>query len=149
RMVAFTVTTVKEEENERHSEVWVVPAAGGEPVRYTSPGVSSSAPRWSHDGTHLFFSSRRPGGEGSTWALRMDRPSGEAFQMDYPSGSRPRDGSFVVFSQGMDEDENGEGEDESEEGEEDPFERMAATARPPFGSITRPLEPRRFDGRHI
>ncbi|HSJ32903.1 MAG TPA: S9 family peptidase [Longimicrobiales bacterium] len=149
RLVAFTVTTVKEEENERHSEVWVVPAAGGDPVRYTSPGVSSSSPRWSHDGTHLFFSSRRPGGQGSTWALRMDRPSGEAFQMDYPSGSRPRDGSFVVFAQGMEDDEDGDEEDESKERDEDPFERMAATARPPFGAITRPLEPRRFDGRHI
>jgi dipeptidyl aminopeptidase/acylaminoacyl peptidase len=151
RLVAFTVTTVKERENERHSEVWVVPSAGGEPVRYTSPGVSSSSPRWSHDGTHLFFTSRRPGGRGSTWALRMDRPSGEAFQLDYRAGSRPRDGSFVVFARGL-EDENGdddEARDDGEDRDEDPFERMPATARPPFGSITQPLDPARFDGRHI
>src|SRR5690554_4834393 len=57
RQVAFTVTTVKESENERHSEVWIVPAEGGEPTRLTSPGVSSSNPFWSHDGTHLFFRS--------------------------------------------------------------------------------------------
>ena len=154
RLVAFTVTTVKEAENERHSEVWVVPATGGEPLRYTSPGVSSSSPRWSHDGTHLFFTSRRPGGSGSTWALRMDRPSGEAFQMEYPSGSRPRDGSFVVFTRGLeDDDDEDESEDEARdeegEGDADPFARMAATARPPFGAITHPLDPARFDGRHI
>ncbi|MGH7128309.1 MAG: S9 family peptidase, partial [Planctomycetaceae bacterium] len=53
KLVAFTVTTVKEKENERHSEVWVVPAAGGEPVRYTSPSTESSNPRWSHDGKYL------------------------------------------------------------------------------------------------
>src|SRR5215213_11566585 len=42
RLVAFTVTTVNERENKRHSEVWVVPTAGGEPVRYTSPSTESS-----------------------------------------------------------------------------------------------------------
>jgi Tol biopolymer transport system component len=147
RSVAFTVTTVKESENERHSEVWVVPTAGGEAVRYTSPGVSSSSPRWSHDGTHLFFTSRRPGGDGSAWALRMDRPSGEAFQMEYPDGSRPRGGAFVVFAQGMEEDEDDDEDDA--ESEKDPFERMHATARPPFGAVTKPVNPARFDGRHI
>ena len=152
RLVAFTVTTVKESENERHSEVWVVPADGGEPVRYTSPGISSSSPRWSHDGRHLFFSSQRPGG--STWALRMDRPSGEAFQMDYQTGSRPRDGSFVAFARGADEDDDADEEGDEDAPDEDdrnadPFERMEATARPPFGAITRPVDPRRFDGRHI
>ncbi|HMA24130.1 MAG TPA: hypothetical protein VKP00_09045, partial [Gemmatimonadaceae bacterium] len=35
--IAFTVTTVREAENKRHSEIWVVPTQGGEPVRYTSP----------------------------------------------------------------------------------------------------------------
>ena len=35
---------------------------------------------------------RAPGGRGSTWALRMDQPGGEAVQLDdYPSGSLPRD----------------------------------------------------------
>src|SRR5215217_8054041 len=50
RLVAFTVTTVNEAENKRHTEVWAVPAAGGQPVRYTSPGTESSAPRFSADG---------------------------------------------------------------------------------------------------
>jgi Tol biopolymer transport system component len=31
----------------------------------------------------------------------------------------------------------------------DVFEKMQATARPPYGAITRPLDPARFDGRHI
>src|SRR5947207_966831 len=60
--VAFTVTTVREAENKRHSEVWVVGMQGGEPARYTSPGYESSAPRFSDDGKTLYFTSQRPGG---------------------------------------------------------------------------------------
>src|SRR5829696_1984109 len=90
--VAFTVTTVRESENKRHSEVWVVPTAGGEPQRFTSPGTESSAPRWSPDGAYLLFTSPRAGGKGNTWAIRMDQPGGEASQIDrYPAGSVPRD----------------------------------------------------------
>src|SRR5687768_17688785 len=50
KQIAFTVTTVVAAENKRHSEVWLVPASGGEPVRMTSPGVESTNPRWAPDG---------------------------------------------------------------------------------------------------
>ncbi len=149
RWVAFTVTTVREEENARHSEIWMVGAEGGEPWRVTSPGTESSNPRWSPDGSLLLFTSRRPGGEGATWALRMDRaPSGEAFQPEHhPSGSVPADGSFAVFTRSADQDDAEA--DEGGEGARDPFTRMPATARPPWGSVTEPVDPARFDGRHI
>ncbi|HUF49739.1 MAG TPA: S9 family peptidase [Longimicrobiales bacterium] len=142
RLVAFTVTTVRESENARHAEVWVVPAAGGAAVRYTSPGTESSAPRFSHDGRYLFFTSTRPGGRGSTWALRMDEPGGEAFQLPgYAAGSLPRDGHFVVFTEAAAQ--------QPPERSDDPFGRMEALARPPFGAITRPENAARFDGRHV
>src|SRR6478672_11647702 len=98
--VAFTVTTVREAENKRHSEIWVVPTAGGEPKRFTSPSQESTAPRWSPDGRYLFFTSTRTGGaKGNTWAIRMDQPGGEAEQLEkYPAGSVPRDGRFAVWS---------------------------------------------------
>src|SRR5881296_3761911 len=102
KQVAFTVTTVRESENRRHSEVWVVGTQGGEPMRYTSPGFESSAPRFSDDGKILYFTSQRPGGRGTNWALRMDQPSGEAFQPDRPpqfrTGSQPADKSFTITS---------------------------------------------------
>src|SRR5690606_39859806 len=47
KMIAFTVTTVVEKENRRHSEVWIAPVDGGEPYRVTAPGTESSNPRWS------------------------------------------------------------------------------------------------------
>jgi dipeptidyl aminopeptidase/acylaminoacyl peptidase len=143
RLVAFTVTTVKEAENARHSEVWVVPTAGGEAVRYTSPSTESSAPRFSHDGRYLFFTSNRPGGRGSTWVLRMDQPGGEAFQLPgYPAGSMPNDGRIIVFT-------DTDTAVAASERRDDPFGRMAAMARPPFGAITKPENPARFDGRHV
>lgn len=148
RLVAVPVTTVKTGENRRHTEIWVVPTAGGEPVRYTSPSHSSTNPRFSPDGTHLFFTSTRPGGRGNTWALRMDAPSGEAFQpTDIPTeGSAPRDGRFRVWSDAMPADS---ARDSTAARDVDPFARMQATARPPFGAVTRPVDPARFDGRHI
>jgi dipeptidyl aminopeptidase/acylaminoacyl peptidase len=142
RLAAVTVTTVRESENKRHSEVWVVSTAGGIPVRYTSPGFESSAPRFSPDGRYLLFTSVRPGGKGNTWAIRLDQPSGEASQVPgYPAGSMPANKSFAVFTEGDTA--------KTASTEKDPFAGMQAMARPPFGSITKPVDAKRFDGRHV
>jgi len=150
KSVAFTVTTADEGRNSLHSEVWMVPTDGGEPVRLTSPGTESSRPRWSDDGTQIYFTSRRGGGGGSTWVLQMDGTRmGEAFQMEMgPDGSRPRDGSFTVWTEGAGEDD-GSRATRGEESGQDPFVGMLPMARPPMGSVTRPVDPKRFDGRHI
>ncbi len=141
RLVAFTVTTVREAANERHQEVWVVPTAGGEAVRYTAPSTESSNPRWTPDGKYLQFSSNRPGGKGNTWTLRMDAPSGEAVQLeDVPSGSMPRDGAFAIFT-------GPAAGDTAPTRAPDAYTRMQGPARPPFGALTRPADPARFDGR--
>ncbi len=146
RVVAFTVTTVNERENKRHQEVWVVPAAGGEPMRYTSPSTESSGPRFSPDGKYLFFNSQRAGGTGPVWAIRMDAPSGEATQVaDYPSGSWTRDGRFAVFATPPTPPDSAAGGPRPT----DPFGRMAPISRPPYDAITKPVDPARFDGRHI
>jgi dipeptidyl aminopeptidase/acylaminoacyl peptidase len=143
--IAFTVQTVNERDNKYHREVWVVPTAGGAPLRYTSPGAESSNPRWSPDGRYLFFTSNRPGGKGSTWALRMDAPGGEAFQPDsYPSvGTAPRDRRFAVWS------DADTAQAVSATKGDDPFGKMQPLARPPHGAITKPADPARFDGRHF
>jgi dipeptidyl aminopeptidase/acylaminoacyl peptidase len=156
--VAFTVTTVREAENRRHSEVWVVGTKGGEPSRYTSPGYESSNPRFSDDGKTLYFTSQRPGGRGTQWALRMDAPSGEAFQPDRPAvfqqGSQPADKSFTITTgdnaggRGGRGGRGGEG-DSTASSANDPFGRMQPMARPPYDAITKPENPARFDGRQI
>ena len=103
--VAFVVTTVLEDENRRHSEIWLTPADGsGEPFRVTSPSHSASGPRWSPDGSLLVFSSSRPapagGRGGGSWFLRMDRPSGEAFRIEGLRGSPifGPNGEWIAFT---------------------------------------------------
>jgi dipeptidyl aminopeptidase/acylaminoacyl peptidase len=143
RLVAFTVTTVREAENRRHQEVWVVPASGGQPQRYTSPGYESSNPRWSPDGKWLLFNSTRQGSRTRVWGLRMDQAGGEAVEMDsMPTGSMPDSRRFEVLSEPLPA-------DTVRERREDPWGQMSAMSRPPHGAITKPLDPKRYDGRHI
>jgi dipeptidyl aminopeptidase/acylaminoacyl peptidase len=90
RSVAYVVTSIVEEENGRHSEIWISAADGStEPRRLTTPGLEASNPRWTPDGNLLAFSSNRPGGNGesSTWFIRMDGSAGEAFQIAGLGGS--------------------------------------------------------------
>jgi len=156
--IAFTAQTVNERDNKYHREVWVVftggcpgsQPSGGEaggcaPQRFTSPSTESSNPRWSSDGKYLIFTSQRQGGRGSTWMLRMDQPGGEAFQDDkYPrAGSVPADMRFSVWAEG----DSTPGD--SARRANDPFGKMQPMARPPFGAVTKPLDPARFDGRHV
>jgi dipeptidyl aminopeptidase/acylaminoacyl peptidase len=142
RRVAMTVTTVRESENKRHQEIWVAPTSGGAAVRWTSPSTESSAPRWSPDGKYLVFTSTRPGGTGNTWALRVDEPGGEATQLKtLPNGSVPASGAFAVWAEPVAED--------TTKRAMDAFSRMPPMARPPFEAITRPVDPARYDGRHV
>ena len=143
KRVAMTVTKAVEADNKRHSEVWVVNTAGGEPQRWTTPNTESSNPRWSADGKYLFFTSPRAGGTGNTWGIRLDQPGGEATQMlTYPSGSMPRDGRFAVFTESA-------RMDTTPPNGADPFARMQPMARPPLDAITKPTDAARFDGRHV
>ena len=160
--VAFTVTTVREAENRRHSEIWVVSTQGGEPTRYTSPGFESSNPRFSDDGKILYFTSQRPGGRGTTWALRMDQAAGEAFQPSgepqIRNGSSPADRSFTITTtaeRGGAAGRGGRGRggmpDSTADSTtaNDPYAKMRGISRPPYNAITKPENPARFDGRQI
>ncbi|MGH7653120.1 MAG: TolB family protein, partial [Gemmatimonadaceae bacterium] len=159
RRIAFTVTTSVEAENKRHSEIWVVNSAGGDPVRWTSPGYESSNPRWSEDGKLLYFNSDRPGGRGQNWAIRLDEPHGEAFQPDsIPSvGSEPKDKSFTVYTAGADGVAGGRGGRGGRGGGGGGGGGRGGRggvgvnllAVPPAGSITKPVDQARFDGRQI
>src|SRR5438093_12665454 len=50
RRVAFVLTTVVEDKDRRHNEIWMAPADGSAPAfRYTSPSTDASRPRWAPD----------------------------------------------------------------------------------------------------
>src|SRR6267378_3099153 len=76
RRVAFVVTTVVEDKDRRHNEIWMAPADGSAPAfRYTSPSTEASNPNWSPDGSLLAFSSRREGSDDDIWFLRTAAPA--------------------------------------------------------------------------
>lgn len=67
-MVAFVRRTPRSAMEGRgglRSVIWMVPAKGGDPVRFTAPDRSSYSPRWSPDGRWLAFRSSRSGDAGA------------------------------------------------------------------------------------
>ena len=146
KFVAFTVTTVVEDENRRHREVWLQPLQGGRPAGdafpVTSSNEESSGPSWSPDGSLLAFTSSRGDDPNPVWFLRVRGAGGEAFHIDGVEGPPvwSPDGSRIAYVKTPEEDaSDGEGESEGE-GREG---WIAPDA------VTRTLDPSRFDGRVV
>ena len=76
RWIAYTVTTEDLEDDESSTRIWMVPAAGGDPIPMSAADESSSSPRWSPDGKYLAFLSSRYEGKTQLWTLL--REGGEA-----------------------------------------------------------------------
>ena len=140
--VAFTVTTVVEDKNTRHQEVWLQPVRNGRPdgeaFRITDPTAESSSPAWSPDGTLLTFSSKRGGDPNPVWFLRVDGPGGEAFHIEGVEGAPvwSPDGEWIAFTHSPDD-------GEEEESSDDRRGWIAPDA------ITTTLDEERFDGRVV
>ncbi|HKO04419.1 MAG TPA: S9 family peptidase [Candidatus Acidoferrales bacterium] len=80
KWVAYTVRTLDLAEDKSSTQIWMIPAAGGEAVPLTAKSASSSSPRWSPDGKYLaFLSSRGEGAKTQVWTLYMG--GGEAQQL--------------------------------------------------------------------
>src|SRR5262245_21716536 len=61
-------------------ELWLVPAAGGEPSRFTTSPEGDRAAQWSPDGRKIAFLSRRPGSEYTqVYLIQVD--GGEAYRL--------------------------------------------------------------------
>ena len=141
-LVAFTVTTVVEEENRRHREIWMQQLRGGrpegEPFRFTDPTREASGPRWSPDGRVLSFQSPRGDGDaaGDTWFARIAFPGGEAYRVDGVRGvpTWSPDGAWIAYTA------------PPEAGDDEPRDRAGWVAP---DAISRTLDPNRFDGRVI
>ena len=143
-LVAFTVTTIDEENNGRHREVWLLRVAEGAPdgeaFRFTSPTENSSAPRWSPDGSTLSFTSSREGDDNDTWFASVRAPGGEAFHVE---GVRSApiwspDGRWIAFTDAPEEDDSADSDrDDARDGWIAP------------DAITSTLDADRFDGRVI
>jgi dipeptidyl aminopeptidase/acylaminoacyl peptidase len=73
KQIAFQLRETDIDGNRGINSIWVVPADGSAPARrLTAKGVSSSVPRWSHDGRALYFVSARGGGSPQLWRMPID-----------------------------------------------------------------------------
>ena len=77
KWVAFTVTKVDREGGRNKTNIYLVPAEGGEPRQLTNSGGDYS-PLWSPCGKYIAFISGR-GGSGQIWLINVD--GGEARQL--------------------------------------------------------------------
>ena len=73
--MAYVVSGVSDGDSGYESCIWIVPCGEGEPWQLTSGGADTM-PRWSPDGRHLAFLSRREGDGHSLWIIPRD--GGEA-----------------------------------------------------------------------
>jgi dipeptidyl aminopeptidase/acylaminoacyl peptidase len=136
RRVAFVVTTVVEDKDRRHNEIWMAATDGSAaPFRYTSPSTEASNPNWSRDGSLLAFSSRREGSDDDVWFLRTTAPGGEAFQIKgvHAMPTFSPDGKWLLYAW------RGE--------EPDSLKKETWRTRVSPAAITRGADPKRFDGR--
>ena len=144
--VAFTVTTVVEDENRRHREVWLQTLEGGRPTGaafpVTSSNEESSGPRWSPDGSLLAFSSSRGDDPNPVWFLRVRGAGGEAFHIDGVEGPPvwSPDGTRIAYVKAP----GGDGPNGGQEGAVEGRDGWIAP-----DAVTRTLDESRFDGRVV
>ena len=79
RWIAYSVGTSDLEADDSASQIWMVPAQGGDAIPLSTEGESTSSPRWSPDGKYLGFLSARGEGKDQVWTLF--REGGEAVQL--------------------------------------------------------------------
>ncbi|HXM92921.1 MAG TPA: S9 family peptidase [Candidatus Dormibacteraeota bacterium] len=72
----YVVKTPLLKDDKNEERIWMIPAAGGEPVALTAAALSSSHPRWSPDAKFIAFLSARDEGKKQVWLL--NRLGGEA-----------------------------------------------------------------------
>lgn len=82
--------------------VYLMDAAGGDPVRLTAEGEHANLPSWSRDGGKLYFT---VGAEDSPELWQISLPSRKRSRIEGVRGGRPRasgDGRFVYYSKWLD-----------------------------------------------
>jgi dipeptidyl aminopeptidase/acylaminoacyl peptidase len=79
RWVAYGVTETDFEQDAFVTQLWVVPASGGQPVQLTRGPKSSGGVQWSPDSQWIGFTSARAGDKNQIFAIRPD--GGEAVQL--------------------------------------------------------------------
>jgi dipeptidyl aminopeptidase/acylaminoacyl peptidase len=137
--LAYCVKTPLLKDDKNEERIWMIPAAGGDPIALTAEGVSSSHPRWSPDGKYIAFLSARNESKEQVWLL--NRLGGEAQRLTYapqdvdelawsPDGRRLvlvlRDASLEELEAAKDQEEK----DKDPDKDKDRKEKKPKTQRP-------------------
>jgi dipeptidyl aminopeptidase/acylaminoacyl peptidase len=98
--IAVVITVMDKNANRGDSDIWLVPAKGGEPRRLTSSPSADLNPRWSPDGKSIAFISSR-GGSSQIW--RISPSGGDAVQVSRLSTGAAGviwspDGKYLAFT---------------------------------------------------
>jgi dipeptidyl aminopeptidase/acylaminoacyl peptidase len=80
KWIAYTVTSLDTVKDKSVTQLWMVPAEGGEALPMTSGEYSAGNPRWSPDGKYLSFMAAR-GEKAKTQVWTLNRLGGEARQL--------------------------------------------------------------------
>ena len=145
-LLAFTVVTISEDNNQRHREVWMqrlrAGRPDGDPFRFTNPTEESSAPQWSPDGSILSFQSARGDDSNSTWFVRVTTPGGEAHHVPGVDGTPvwSPDGMWIAYTKKPNRESS------------NTMETNALGERPGWiapNAISQTVNAERFDGRVI
>ena len=77
RLVAFVVWSIDRDDNQYRGAIWIAALDGSrEPRPFTAGTKRDADPRWSPDGKHLAFTSKRDGGSAQLYVMPVD--GGEA-----------------------------------------------------------------------
>ncbi len=108
RTVAYVHVTVERRANRYRRAIYLAPAEGGAPRRFTAGAPQERQPRWSPDGRRLAFVSDRHDSQGQIYVIARD--GGEAQQLTaMPNGASDPvwspDGRMIAFLAPVSEEE--------------------------------------------
>lgn len=77
------------------ADIYLVPASGGEPKRFTSDPADEVRPSWSRDGAWIYFGSNRPPGQWQVWKKPVG--GGAEKQVTRAGGREAFEGSDALY----------------------------------------------------
>jgi dipeptidyl aminopeptidase/acylaminoacyl peptidase len=102
RYVLYTVQTVRQEQNDRITHIWVADLTTGKSRRISTAGVNSTGPSWTPDGKRIYFTTTR-GSETGLHYLTFLEPGGEAYKIPgiTAAPNYAPDGSWILVSRSI------------------------------------------------